>query len=130
MAVFRRYIFIQVPGWFVAALVLLGLHLWLGLPTWAAIVLLAADIAKDFALYPFLRHAYETGEKTGIERLIGAPATAAQSLAPEGYVQVHGELWHAELPPGHAPVAEGARLRVQSAHGMTLIVAIDKTGHA
>ncbi len=123
MSVFRRYFLIQIPGWILAAIILYGLYLWARLPPWAAAALFGIYVAKDFVLYPFLRRAYEPGGKTGIEQLIGAKGTAAQTLDPDGYVRVRGELWHAEAAAESRPIPQGCAVRVQSARGMTLIVA-------
>ena len=125
MTVFKRYLLIQIPGWVLAVITLSGLHLWAGLPERVAVGLFAAYVVKDFVLYPFLRRAYETGAKTGVEQLTGETGMATQLLDPEGYVRVRGELWHAETVPGAQPIPEGSRVKVQSARGMTLIVTTD-----
>jgi len=40
---------------------------------------------------------------------VGSPAMAMEALAPQGHVQVEGEIWQAEAD---VPVAAGTRLRV------------------
>lgn len=122
MTVLQRYLLIQVPGWILAALVLYALHRWLGLPAWLAWTLMAAEVVKDFVLYPFLRRAYETGEPTGSERLIGRVGVVRQAVAPRGYIELQGELWLAEAAPGAASMPSGARVRVIDAQGLTLVV--------
>ena len=60
----------------------------------------------------------------GGSALIGQTGVARGALSPEGQVLVQGELWRA-VAQG-APVAEGARVRVVGAKGLTLTV--EKTG--
>ncbi len=113
---------IQIPGGVVTAALLWGLHRWMGLPLWAAVSLFLLYVAKDFALYPFLRRAYESNTKTVIEQLVGVRGKTTESLDPQGYVEVRGELWQASAAPGNQPIPPGARIRVQAARDMTLIV--------
>jgi len=120
MTVIQRYLLLQVPGWILTVAVLYGLHRWLGLPLWAAVLLLAGEVAKDFILYPKLRRAYETGEKTGADRLIGMEAVVRKRLAPEGYVEIQGELWRARAAGGAATAEMGATVRVVEANGLLL----------
>jgi membrane-bound serine protease (ClpP class) len=80
-------------------------------------------------MYPLLRTAYESGVKTGAERLIGARGVAQDELSPRGYVRVRGELWQAEVEPSDDPLAPGAPgspVKVLAAEGMTLIVTAEK----
>ena len=122
MTVLRRYLLVQIPGWVLAATVLYALHVWLNLPAWAAIGLFAADVVKDFVLYPVLRRAYETTEAIGADRLIGETGIVRQPVDPHGYIEVRGELWEAEATPGSPAIPEGSRVEVESARGMTLVV--------
>lgn len=57
---------------------------------------------------------------TGREGLIGAIGTVRQTLAPEGYVFVEGELWRATSPAG--PLEPGTAVRVIAIDGLTLTV--------
>ncbi len=85
----------QIPGIAVAAALLAIAASWFGLPAWTCGAILAAWIAKDALLYPFLKRAYETGAAIGAERLVGSTGVAAQALDPQGYVKVGAELWRA-----------------------------------
>ena len=120
----QRYIVIQIPGWVLAAVIVWGLHHWTGLPRWWAVVLFLAYVAKDFLLYPLLRSAYEEDGRAGAEPLIGRKAIVVETLNPEGYVRVRGELWRAEAAGGTVPA--GANVRIVSAHGMTLAVEVER----
>ncbi len=122
MRVFRRYVLLQVPGWLLAAVVVYALERWAGLDRRIALGLWLAYVAKDFALFPFLRRAYETNATTGAAALVGESGTATEDVAPRGYIRIRGELWHAELAPGAADAPAGTRVRVRAAHGLTLTV--------
>ena len=119
---FARYVALEAPGWLLAALVLWLLVEHAGLAPWIAAVLLALWVAKDFALYPFLRDAYEVGDPDPSAALIGRTGQARGRLAPGGYVRVGAELWRAELAPGCGDVAAGDPVRVRSVRGLTLVV--------
>lgn len=122
MEAFRRYILLQLPGWLLAAVVLYGLWQWAQLSGRLAGGLFVIWIAKDFVFYPLVRRAYESGVRTGAERLIGERGIARQQLAPRGYVLVRGELWHAEVQSGGPPIAAGSPVEVTGAHRLTLVV--------
>ncbi len=91
----RRYWLFQIPGIALTAALLAIAAAWFDLPIWACGAILAAWIAKDALLYPFLKRAYESGAAVGPERLIGSAGVAAQTLDPQGYVKVGAELWRA-----------------------------------
>lgn len=90
-------------------------------PAWVAVGLPVAWFVKDMALYPLVRSAYEIDDTPPIARLIGRVGTAAQRLAPRGYVRVRGELWRAETDAG-AAVEPEATVEVVGAAGLTLRV--------
>lgn len=121
MTVFQRYVLLQVPEWVLVTIVMYGLNLWLRVPVWAAVLVLAIVVIKDFVLYPFVRRAFETDASTGLERMVGETGAVTQALAPKGYVKVRGELWQAEAADARQ-IPSGARVRVVSCHGMTLTV--------
>jgi membrane-bound serine protease (ClpP class) len=56
---------------------------------------------------------------TGQAALLGATAVAEESLAPEGWVRLMGERWHAVAD---GPVGKGDRVRVLRLEGLTLHV--------
>ena len=120
---FGKYLLVQSAGWALAALALAGLRYWLDLPLWVVTGLFGLWLAKDLAMYPLVRRAYEPSEaRTGAAALIGARGTAREGLDPAGYVHVRGELWRAETPPGGPPIPPGSRVAVRAARGLTLIV--------
>jgi membrane protein implicated in regulation of membrane protease activity len=124
MSPLTRYALFQLPGIAGAALLVAALWRWAGLPIWAALVIVAAWVAKDAALYPLLRRAHEPAPE-GAAVLIGRRGVARRRLAPRGTVAFGVELWRAEIEPAGRPIDEGATVRVVSVRGLTLIVAED-----
>src|SRR5512134_3308106 len=118
MTVRARYFLLQLPGWILVAMVLFGLRDWIGISLGWAMTLYALYVVKDFVLFPFLRTAYDTSTTTGIARLVGEVAVVKQALAPKGLVVVGGELWKAMPAPGQFEIAQGRRVRIESARGM------------
>ena len=118
---FWRYTAFQVPSWILAAIGGWWIHRWFDLPVWVAAAILVVWVIKDYALYPFLRFAYETDDRPQMERLIGAKGSAIGSLTPDGYVRVRGELWRAKTEAPET-IAEGDAVEVTGVERMTVIV--------
>ena len=123
MSTVTRYWLLQIPGWVLLILVLVLAHDRFDLPAWVGGIILLLWVAKDAILYPSLKPGYETGVKTGSERLVGLIGIARQDLGPDGYVLVNGELWKAVADPPDTPIPAGADVRVNAARGMLLSVA-------
>ena len=119
---FVRYVVLEAPGWVVAAAVLWLLVEHAGLALWIAAVAWAAWVAKDFALYPWLREAYEAGDPDATAPLVGRIGSARERIDPRGYVRIGAELWRAELAPGSAAIEAGGKVRVREVRGLTLVV--------
>jgi membrane-bound serine protease (ClpP class) len=60
--------------------------------------------------------------RTGREEMIGSVGEVRQPLDPEGLVFVGGALWRARPAEDEALVGIGTRVRVESVHGLKLIV--------
>jgi membrane protein implicated in regulation of membrane protease activity len=118
----RRYLLFQIPGWILAGAAAAALHRWFGVPLPVALLILALFVAKDFVLYPFLRRSYEQVPGTPLERLIGERGVAVETLAPEGFVRVRGELWRAAVRPAGVELPRGAAVVVESTEGWKLVV--------
>ena len=125
MTTWNKYLLFQVPGWILAALILIAMRYWVGLPIWIALFGFVLWVIKDFLFYPLLRVAYQSGPKTGVDQLIGLRGVARQNLDPRGQVFLRGELWRAETAPGVLRIVSGSHVRVLRAEGMTLIVMAD-----
>ena len=122
MKAWNRYLFIQIPGWILAGLVLWALHHWVNLPAWAAAGLFLIYTAKDLIVYPFVRSAYEDTEIAGAAQLLGTCGIVKKELNPEGYIQIRGELWRARAAPKAGAIPQGRRVKVQATEGLVLIV--------
>lgn len=119
---FLRYVALESPGWLLAGALLTLLVRYAGLAPWIAWLLGTAWIAKDFALYPWLRDAYEAGDPDPGAALVGRTGVALERLAPEGYIRLGSERWRARLEPGCEAVESGERVSVRSVSGLTLLV--------
>ena len=117
-----RYLLFQIPGWIIAAGVLAGLEYWEFFPSWLSRLCFSGWVLKDLILYPITRTAYERGNKTGTEALVGKRGVAQGNLAPEGYVRIRGELWHAVTNPQDHGIASGTEVEVLSAKDMRVLV--------
>jgi membrane protein implicated in regulation of membrane protease activity len=119
-ATFVRYALFQSPGALVVMLVLVGAVKsdLLELKTAAGALLLW--IAKDLALYPILKRAYDPVDETYTSRLVGREGRARQDLEPRGYVTIGGELWRAEAEDG--AIRAGEVVTVVAAAGARLVV--------
>ena len=117
-----RYTLYQIPEWVLAAGVAVLLYRWDVLTGWNGVLLVAAVMVKDAALYPLLRTAYETDAPAAIERLIGLRGVAVEPLTPYGYVRVRGELWHSRTETGVPPIHTGHTVTVVAVRGTTLLV--------
>jgi len=127
MTTATRYCLFQIPGWVITIALLIGLRQSMGLPIWACVAVMALLVVKDAILYPILKPGYERDAKTGIARLVGGRAIVKQTLEPEGFIQVAGELWMARASQGGRSIPVGAPVSIESADGMTLIVSEAKT---
>lgn len=126
--VLLRYVLFQLPGWTVAALAAAAAVHWWSVSATLAATFVALWIGKDFALFPWLRIAYEPGDAKPGSDLLGARAVADGPLTPSGYVRVRGELWRAELSVANPSVAAGSSVRVREVRGLTLVVEPDPLG--
>lgn len=127
MTPWRRYLLFQIPGWLVAAIVLLLAVHWHWLTPMLAAAAFAFWVAKDLLFYPLLRRAYEP-DRTGARRLIGERGVAERDLMPEGYVRVRGELWRATADSSEHPITAGTEVEVVGADRMEITVrAVEKT---
>jgi membrane protein implicated in regulation of membrane protease activity len=117
-----RYCLFQLPGALAVAGLLFLLVRWWDLAPRTAALLLLLWVAKDLALYPFVRRAYEARSGGGAAALVGALATARERLDPEGYVRVGHELWRARVRG--SPAEQGASVRVVEVRGLTLVVEV------
>lgn len=123
-----RYAAFQVPGWG-----LVGGGAWLawthfGVDGGLALGVLAAWIAKDVLMFPFVRVAYAARDERGPGGLRGVRAEVVDALTPSGRVRIGGELWRARLRDPASAVEAGHAVRVEELEGLTLVVAPETEG--
>lgn len=123
MPTFVRYLLIQLPGALAVVAALVVARRWIEVPTGVVVLVAAAWIAKDLALYPFLRHAYEVDPRSEMEKLAGGEVVVKRALDPRGLVVMKGELWKAEAAEGEeVPIPAGSRARIEGHRGLVLLV--------
>jgi len=117
---FARYLLFQLPEWGLVLLLLLAIDRFTEAPAWLLVAGGARFVAKDLALYPWMRSAYEhVGSDPG-EHLVGRRGVATSAIASQGWVRIDAELWRAEVETGEIP--QGTRIRVRSLDGHVLVV--------
>jgi membrane protein implicated in regulation of membrane protease activity len=121
-----RYTLLQLPGWALLILILLLIDRRIDIPAWIMALVVALWIGKDVVMFPFVWRAYDQAPSRIMYRMVGERAVAKENLSPHGYVQLHGELWQAEVMPGAAPVEKGRKVRVRDVRGLTLLVQLDQ----
>jgi membrane protein implicated in regulation of membrane protease activity len=122
MPTWFRYLLFQIPGWCLAALVLLLLGHYQMISFSGALICFAAWMLKDWILYPWLKNAYEVSTRTGSKTLIGYKGLTESHLAPEGLIRVRGELWRAVAMPRNVIIRTGVAVEIIDADGMTVFV--------
>ena len=102
--------------------VLFILRIHLTLPGWAIVSVVAAWVLKDVILFPFIWRSYDWG-RPGISRTMeGSIGVVKEPLAPNGYVQINGELWKAKTVGFEKAIERGVPVRVVKRIGLTVQV--------
>ena len=120
-----KYILLQLPGVMLAALLIIAAWRWFDFSVWFVYLVIVVFVAKDVVLFPFVWRAYDQGSPDGMESMIDFNGIAEERMAPEGYVRVRGELWHARVTGSKGVIEKGMRVRVVSGSGLTLAVEPD-----
>jgi membrane-bound ClpP family serine protease len=96
------------------------------MPAWLIWGMVGLWVVKDVVLFPFVWRSYEQDRYADANTMIGLRGIVKDRLAPSGYVEVHGELWWAEVVQGAPYVESGGAVRVTEIRGLTLIVQPDQ----
>jgi len=121
-----KYTLFQLPALVFLALILHVIRQWVEMPAWLIWGIIALWVVKDVVLFFFVWRAYDQNPLADANSMVGLHGVAKDRLAPSGYVEVHGELWQAEVMEGGPPVESGKGIRVRGIRGLTLIVQPDK----
>jgi membrane protein implicated in regulation of membrane protease activity len=121
-SVIIRYFLLQLPGIGVfSAVVVLSYYVEF-LPSWLAWTLWTVWMLKDIFFYPLVWQAYDPAVQKAKNSLIGKSGVTTEKLNPQGYVDVNGESWKAEVEEGLAPIGQGKPVVILRMEGLTLIV--------
>jgi len=121
-----KYTLLQLPALVFLALILYLIRLWVQMPAWLIWGMVGLWVVKDVILFPFVWRSYDQDRLGDANSMVGLHGVAKDRLAPSGYVEVHGEMWQAEVMEGAPPVQSRESIRVRGIRGLTLIVQPDK----
>ena len=121
-----KYSLLQLPALVFLALILHLIRLWVQMPAWLIWGMVGLWIVKDMMLFPFVWRSYDQNRLGDANSMVGLHGIVKDRLAPSGYVEVHGELWRAEVMQGAPFVESGGGVRVKEIRGLTLIVQPDQ----
>jgi membrane protein implicated in regulation of membrane protease activity len=121
-----KYSLLQLPALVFLALILHLIRLWVQMPAWLIWAMVGLWVVKDVMLFPFVWRSYDQNRLGDVNSMVGLHGIAKNSLTPLGYVEVHGELWRAEVMQGAPFVETGGGVRVKEIRGLTLIVQPDQ----
>jgi len=117
-----RYALFQAPGLILLGFSLFVVRQWVDIPVWLIWGIIGFWLVKDVILFPFTWRSYDRNPARDANAMVGLRGIAQERLAPSGYVQVHGELWQAEVMGDGQPIDKGEAIRVQGTRGLTLLV--------
>jgi len=117
-----RYALLQLPALVLLALFLFIVRQWVDVPIWLIWSIVGLWVTKDVILFPLTWRSYDQRRLGRADSMVGLRGIAQDRLAPTGHVEVHGELWQAEVTEGGPPIEQGEEVRVQGIRGLTLIV--------
>jgi membrane protein implicated in regulation of membrane protease activity len=120
-----KYSLLQLPALVFLALILHLIRLWVQMPAWLIWGMVCLWVVKDVILFPFVWRSYDQDRLGDANLMVGLHGVAKDRLAPSGYVEVHGELWRAEVMEGAPFVESGGGIWVRGIRGLTLIVQPD-----
>ena len=122
-----KYTLLQLPALVFLALILHLIRLWVQMPAWLIWGMVGLWVVKDVILFPLTWRSYDQRRPGDADSMVGLRGIAQDRLAPSGYVQVHGELWQAEVMGDSQPIDKGGGIRVQGTRGLTLLVQSDNS---
>jgi membrane protein implicated in regulation of membrane protease activity len=124
----KTYIIFNIATGFLKVAVLLSIVLWLlplwriNIPMWGVVLIVAAFLTYEIITFRLGKRGMERRPAIWSEAIVGRCGKATTPLAPDGYVQVNGELWHAFS--GDTNINEGDDIVVVELDRLTLRVAL------
>ena len=128
--IYLRYILLNIPGLAAVILILILIQDWVVVAEWLFWSIIGFWIVLDVVLFPFTWRAYDWDRSGQSRSMVGEHGIAKERLAPSGYVQVHGELWRAELIDDGLPAEKGQVVKIVKMDGLTLYVELLKKGQS
>jgi len=116
----RTYVLMELGELLLLIVLIIVISRFIYIPLWIAIAIPVGKFLKFILVYPFVRRSIKQPLLSGMESLIGRRGLAVESLDPEGYVSVRGELWQA-ITDG-TPISAGAKVEVCELEGTKLVV--------
>jgi membrane protein implicated in regulation of membrane protease activity len=110
---------------FLPALILILVRWLVNFPTRVVQCLVVLWVLKNMFLLPFVWCACDRGHLEDANSIIGTRGITEERLAPAGYVQVHGELWQAEMMGGGYAVDRAKGSRGRAIRGLILLMKPD-----
>jgi len=126
--VFLRYALWQLPGFTVFLATLLVVFHWTNLSRWWIWTGVVLWVVKDLFLFPRVWRAYDRDPSRVTHSMIGKKGIVESYLHPSGLIQVHGEIWRAEVRGERPSVDPGESVRIEEVQGLTLIVRPEREG--
>jgi len=117
-----KYFLLQLPDQTVFALILFLSRQLFEFPASLAWGLFALWVGKDIFLFPFLWRFYDPSQHLDRFQMVGRKGFTLSPLSPDGYVQVRGERWKADLAEGQSPIEKGETICVKAINGLKLTV--------
>lgn len=128
--IYLRYILLNIPGLAAVILILILIQNWVVVAEWLFWSIIGFWVVLDLVLFPFTWRAYDWDRAGQSRSMVGEHGIAKERLAPSGYVQVHGELWRAELIDDGLPAEKGQIVKIVKMDGLTLYVEPLKKGES
>ena len=97
---------------------------WIYLPLWLFLLIAAIWIVKDTILFFIVWPAYDWQSQKIKDPMSGKTGIVTVDLKPDGYVNIEGEIWHAELVESGGKAKAGDKIRVVYAQDLKLLVKV------
>ena len=116
----RTYVLLELGELLLLTILLVVISRFIHIPLWIAIAIPAGKLLKFIVVYPFVRRSIKQPALSGMESLIGRRGLTVETLDPEGYVNIRGELWRAVSDGNSIPA--GAQVEVCALDRAKLVV--------
>jgi len=88
----KTYVLLELGELLLIVVFLIVVSRFIHIPLWVGIAIPAGKFLKFILVYPFVRRSVRQPVYSGVESLIGARGLTVETIDPEGYVNVRGEL--------------------------------------